>query len=252
MKKLLIGILALAVMGSSCDFSEVTSEVTDSVPRLYNKCKKGVVYVNTLKMTETGLIAGLGSGFVYKVTQEDKIQIITAAHVVFQKDIISITFYNGSIFNCKIINIDEGRDLALLELTTKADTNSPDPEYIVLALANLSKVKIGEKVILIGHPLGLSWSITTGVISAIRKNLKGPGFIVFNAIQTDTDIIGGNSGGPLLNTKGEVLGIVSFGSSAPRGGGYLGFCISCYDIDRFVNNLPGQVNPNIKYISYGR
>jgi len=258
MKKLLIGILALTILSSGCKTTSNLPSYDNPLPedqiivgffnsaKVYKNSKAGIVYISTTRMSEEGLLSIFGSGFVIKVV-DGKPQIITAAHIVSSNSSITVEFINGVRYTAKLITLDEGRDLALLEITDKQDLNSPEPEYKILALANLEKVKIGEQVILIGHPLGLKYSITSGVISALRKEIIGPGFVIYNAIQTDTDIIGGNSGGPLLLSNGKVIGIVNFGRGVAKGG-YLGFCTSSYDIQRFIDNLPGQVNPNILYV----
>ncbi len=147
----------------------------------------------------------LGTGFIYNDTG----YIVTNNHVVEKAPVVDITFFNGDRYTANITGTDPFSDLAVI----KINENVTKDLIKSLVIGNSSKLRVGDPVVAIGHPFGLESSMTTGIISQIGRLLSvdEKGFSIPNAIQTDALINPGNSGGPLLNMKGEVIGVNTAG-----------------------------------------
>jgi S1-C subfamily serine protease len=147
---------------------------------------------------------GQGSGFIV-----DKAgHIITNYHVIEGGRQIEVTLANKHKYKAQVVLTDKSHDLALLQISA--------PDLTPLVLASSQGLQVGQKVYAIGNPFGLSGTMTTGIISAMRS-IRGPeGNLIENAIQTDAAINPGNSGGPLLNSRGEVIGINSLIATNPN------------------------------------
>ena len=147
----------------------------------------------------------LGTGFIYNDTG----YIVTNNHVVENAPLLDITFINGDRYTANITGTDPFSDLAVIKINENITEDFLKP----LVIGNSSKLKIGDPVVAIGHPFGLESSMTTGIVSQIGRllSIDEKGFSIPNAIQTDALINPGNSGGPLLNMKGEVIGVNTAG-----------------------------------------
>jgi S1-C subfamily serine protease len=138
---------------------------------------------------------GQGSGFIL----DKEGHVLTNNHVVDNAQQVEVTLYDKHKYKAKVIAVDKAHDLALLQINA--------PNLVPASLADSSGLTVGQKVFAIGNPFGLSGTMTTGIISAIRS-FYGPNRTpIDNAIQTDAAINPGNSGGPLLNSRGDVIGI---------------------------------------------
>ena len=147
----------------------------------------------------------LGSGFVY----DTKGHIITNYHVVSNAKTVDVTFIDGNRYTASIVGNDTLGDLAVIKIVEKL--NKP---VVPLSIANSSSLKVGDQVIAIGNPYGLDNTMTTGIVSQTGRLIQEPSEIsITDAIQTDASINPGNSGGPLLNIKGQVIGINTAGES---------------------------------------
>jgi len=159
-------------------------------------------------------VVAQGSGFVFsskKSLLTDRSYILTNNHVVEGADKIHITFKDGTEFNAKVVGTDPKSDIAVLEIK--------DSSHPALSLGSSSRLEVGEWVIAVGNPFGLSHTLTVGVVSA--KGRTGLGINDYeDFIQTDAAINPGNSGGPLLNLDGDVVGINT--AIFSRSGGYMG------------------------------
>lgn len=173
-------------------------------------------------------VESLGSGFVIHPSG----YVITNAHVVRQANKITVSCVNGIEYPARIISADSECDLAVLKITLPEGQQLP-----YLPLGRSDDLMPGETVIAIGNPLGYSHSLTTGVISATHRSLKFEGGVVMrDLIQTDAPINNGNSGGPLINIKGEPIGV----NTAIRPDAQnIGFAIP---IDRLVEELPNLLD----------
>ncbi len=162
---------------------------------------------------------GVGSGFVY----DSRGHILTNNHVVENSDEITVTFYDGTEAKAKVVGTDKATDVAVI----KVENTSYQP----LPKGDSTKLKVGELVMAVGSPFELSQSVTTGIVSALERNNLGinrvspieAGYESF--IQTDAPINKGNSGGPLVNMNGEVVGINSAIVSGGSGNDGIGFAI---------------------------
>lgn len=189
-----------------------------SLSDLYEKVNPAVVVilteqkevVNTGKNTQTVTSGGLGSGFMIN----DK-QIVTAAHVVQVAEKVDVQFLDGEVIPAKVISAYSTADVALLELIW------PRKNAVSLNLADSDQVKIGEKVFVVGAPYGLGHSLSSGYVSGIIRDKEDQNpFTNSEYIQTDAAINTGNSGGPMINMKGEVIGVVS--NILTQSGGFQG------------------------------
>ena len=183
----------------------------------------------------------LGSGFIY-----DKAgRIITNNHVVGDAKIVDVTFVDGNRYTAKVIGTDIYSDIAVIQIqnTTKQQQPQQQPPLPVLkplVIGNSSKLEVGDPVIAIGNPFGLSDTLTTGIVSGIGRLLPsagGAGFSIPNAIQTDAPINPGNSGGPLLNMRGEVVGINTAVFSGTGTFSGIGFAVPSNAITKIVPTL---------------
>jgi len=143
--------------------------------------------------------------------------ILTNYHVVENAIKVTVSFEKGKTVNAQIVGKDPSNDLAVLRISTDGLTLHP------LALGDSSAVTVGDPVYAIGNPFDLERTLTTGVISALQRQITAPnGFAINNVLQTDAPINPGNSGGPLLDAQGRVIGINSQIETGGSGGGSVG------------------------------
>ena len=195
---------------------------------IFEKSEPGVVRVN-VQRNETGeQTNALGSGFVF----DKKGHIITNAHVVDKAKKIVVTFLDGRSYNAEIIGIDEFTDLAVIKVNTDSTLLQP------LSLGDSSNLKVGESIAAIGNPFGLSGSMTSGIVSQLGRLLpSGSGYSIPDVIQTDAAINPGNSGGPLLNMRGEVVGINTAIQSTTGEFTGVGFAIPSQTVVKIIPTL---------------
>jgi len=175
-----------------------------SLPDLFKKVENSVVQI-TVRQGNAGDLFGsgeaLGSGFMYDTDGH----IITNNHVVEGANKVTVTFLDGAAYKANIVGTDPYSDLAVIKVDVPKEKQNPLP------LGDSSKLEVGDQVAAIGNPFGLSGSMTTGIISQLGRLLPSEqgGFSIPDVIQTDAAINPGNSGGPLLNLRGEVIGVNS-------------------------------------------
>ena len=180
--------------GPSVTAPEIPSRGSSSLEQI-RQAAKSVVKVN--------LDDGIGSGFIIK--DRDRYYVVTNAHVVKQTlaEEIDVTLANGRVVSVDKVSTAPLADIAVLRL-------KGDGPYSTAALGDSDKIGPGEEVWAIGAPLGLSQSFTSGGVSEVNRDIATLGLeTIFGLIQTDAPINPGNSGGPLVNKKGEVIGIIS-------------------------------------------
>ena len=169
-----------------------------------------------------------GSGFVY----DDEGNIVTDQHVVDGATSISVRFWNGETYKAEVVGTDASTDLAVLKVDAPASLLQP------LALADSNDVAVGDTAVAIGSPFGLEDTVTSGIVSALHRQMTSPnGFTIDDAIQTDAAINHGNSGGPLLNAEGKVIGITSQIESDSGGNDGVGFAIPSNTVKSIVSQL---------------
>jgi S1-C subfamily serine protease len=187
--------------------STVTAGATMSVNEIYERSAPGVVQINATSnsTSATDPFGGgtpgqqaLGSGFVI-----DKAgHIVTNYHVVEGADKVTVSFSNRDTVRADVVGTDPSTDLAVLSVDTSASALRPLP------LGDSDKVVVGDAVVAIGNPFGLDRTATSGIVSALQRLITAPNrFTIDHVIQTDAPINHGNSGGPLLDAHGKVIGV---------------------------------------------
>ena len=216
---------------------------TDSMPLpdLFTKVEKSVVQV-TEQDNSNELGSRLGSGFVY----DKDGHVITNYHVVVpgsnNNDELQVSFLDGNVYSAELVGFDQFADLAVIKVK-----NITSDKLTPLPLANSTNLRIGETVVAIGNPFGLSGSMTVGIVSGLGRLLPSnengenlgttSSFSIPNIIQTDAAINPGNSGGPLIDTQGRVIGINTaiFSNTGVYSG--VGFAIPSNTISKVAQSL---------------
>ncbi|MDR2491604.1 MAG: trypsin-like peptidase domain-containing protein, partial [Spirochaetaceae bacterium] len=183
---------------------------------------------------------GLGSGIIVKADAgSNTYYVITNHHVVKDADEISVEAQGERSYPAKIVGTDDRKDLAMVSFTT-------EDKHIVAELGDSDSVRTGDWAIAVGNPLGFMSSVTMGIISAVGRT-NGPGGNINDFLQTDASINQGNSGGALVNIRGEVIGINTWIASNNGGGSVgLGFAIPINNAKRTINEFINKGE-----ISYG-
>jgi len=199
-----------------------------SLVEIFEKTEPGVVRVNVQRTDQVNGTSGIGSGFVF----DKKGHIITNAHVVKNAKKLVVTFLDGRSYNADIIGYDEFTDIGVIKVN--ADLTLLQP----LSLGDSSNLKVGESIAAIGNPFGLSGSMTSGIVSQLGRLLpSGSGYSIPDVIQTDAAINPGNSGGPLLNMRGEIVGINTAIQSTTGEFTGVGFAVPSQTIAKIVPRL---------------
>jgi putative serine protease PepD len=168
-----------------------------TINAVYKQSKQGVVDITV----KTGQGTAEGSGFVLDKSGN----IVTNQHVVDGANAVQVKFADGTSAQAKVVGADASSDVAVVKVSG-VDQSKLTP----LALADSSTAQVGDNVIAIGSPYGLQGTLTSGVVSALGRTITSPNhYSISGAIQTDAPINHGNSGGPLLNTGGQVIGVNS-------------------------------------------
>jgi putative serine protease PepD len=173
-----------------------------TVNEIYQRAAPGVVRVNATNTTTSSFTgpqtSALGSGFVIDKTGH----IVTNYHVVEGAERVTVSFSNRDTVNAELVGSDPSTDLALLRVETSGSALTPLP------LGNSDRLQVGDPVVAIGNPFGLDRTVTSGIVSALQRLITAPNrFTIDHVIQTDAPINHGNSGGPLLNARGQVIGV---------------------------------------------
>jgi putative serine protease PepD len=164
----------------------------------------------------SGSTAATGTGFVYDTDGH----ILTNEHVIDGASTVSVKLSDGSTYKATVVGSDTSTDIAVLKISAPVSKLTP------LALGDSSAVAVGDGVVAIGNPFGLDDSVTSGIVSAINREISAPDSTpIEGAIQTDAAINHGNSGGPLLDLQGKVIGITSQIESESGGNDGVGFAI---------------------------
>jgi putative serine protease PepD len=204
------------------DVSSVVAKVAPSVVQVNVRTSRG---------------EGLGSGMV--LTADGR--ILTNNHVVADAREVTVTLSDGRTVDATVVGTEPGSDLAVIQAEGVHDLTPA-------TFADSASVRVGDQVIAIGSPLGLQNTVTTGIVSALDREVNvpsetGSGTVNYRAIQTDASINQGNSGGPLFNSAGEVIGINSMiyspvsGPDGSAGSVGLGFAIPSNTAEQVINQL---------------
>ena len=205
-----------------------------SVSDIYQRTQKGVVEITVTTSQPTNPFGGQqtqqaqGSGFVY----DSNGRIITNQHVVEGATSISVRFWNGKTYKAELVGSDPSTDLAVVKVDAPASVLTP------LTLADSNDVAVGDNVVAIGSPFGLENTVTSGIVSALHRQMTSPNnFSIDDSIQTDAAINHGNSGGPLLNAEAQVIGVNAQIESDSGGNDGVGFAIPSNTVKSIVSEL---------------
>ena len=200
-----------------------------SLTEIFERSEAGVVRVNVIKSEQIAGLNGVGSGFVF----DQSGHVITNHHVIDNSEKIVVTFLDGSSYNANIVGSDPFTDIAVIKVDAEPSLLHPLP------VGDSSNLKVGMQVVAIGNPFGLSGSMTAGIVSQLGRLLpsQDTGFSIPDVIQTDAAINPGNSGGPLLNIKGEVVGINTAIQSAIGEFTGIGFAIPSKTVSKIAPQL---------------
>src|SRR5690349_14725319 len=216
---------SVAVPSSNLDGEASNSQSnTPTVEEIYKADGPGVVFIQAKVGQQSNSPFGTGqsgtatgSGFVI----DTKGNILTNAHVVEGASEIAVRFGDGNLIPATLVGQDPSTDLAMIRVNPKSAKLHPLP------LGDSSKVQVGDPAIAIGNPFGFDRTVTTGIISALQRQIRAPnGFTIGHVIQTDAPINPGNSGGPLLDADGRVIGVNSqIATAGSRGSVGIGFAV---------------------------
>lgn len=181
---------------------------------------------NSVVLIQTDL--GLGSGFVYDLEGH----IITNQHVIDEAEVIEVTFLDGNVSSASIVGMDVYSDIAVIKIDPEVTNLRP------IVLGNSTELSVGEPVAAMGNPFGLSDTLTVGVVSSLERTLTAVGgYVIIDIIQIDAAVNPGNSGGPLVNLKGQVIGVNTAIQSETGTFTGIGFAIPSDTIKREIDDL---------------
>ena len=188
--------------------SVVPSMINDNVslPLLFDQIRQSVVVVEGL-IPHRDFFGRIyytqdqGSGFIYDF--DGQMIILTNYHVIADTTSINVTFINEKEYPASILGSNPNADLALLSV------NASINEFNSLAIVSSSTLRVGDSVVVVGTPYGLEGTMSVGIVSALNRTLSTSDYSIGNVIQTTAPLNPGNSGGPLLNYRGQVVGIVT-------------------------------------------
>ena len=200
-----------------------------SLEEIFERSESGTVRIESKRDGQESSFRGIGSGFVYDTHGH----LITNEHVIQGAKEIIVTFLDGRSYKAEIIGADGYTDIAVLHVNTSKDTLTP------LLIGDSSQLKVGESIVAIGNPFGLSGSMTAGIVSQRGRLLQagGTAFQIPDIIQTDAVVNPGNSGGALLNMYGHVVGMNTAIQSSTGFFTGVGFAVPSQTIAKIVPYL---------------
>ena len=200
--------------------------------RIYESRSRGVVNITSTTLEYTWFLEvvprqGVGSGVVI----DKKGHIVTNYHVIRDAERLEVTLYDKEKYEAKRVGIDPINDIAVLKI------DCPGEKLYPAQLGRSDDLKVGQKVLAIGNPFGLDQTLTTGIISSLQRTLRTDFGLIDDVIQTDAAINPGNSGGPLLNRRGEVIGINTAIFSRTGESVGIGFAVPVNTVSRILPDL---------------
>jgi S1-C subfamily serine protease len=203
--------------------------------RLFEETAPSVCYINTSKVTQSRwnrnvqeIPAGTGSGFIW----DKDGSIVTNYHVIKGASRVTVTLSDMSSWDAELIGVEKNKDLAVLRIKAPLSVLTP------IKVGNSSILKVGQSVFAIGNPFGLDQTLTTGIISALGREIESiTGRPIKDVIQTDAAINPGNSGGPLLDSSGRLIGVNTMIYSPSGANAGIGFSIPVDEVNWVVSDL---------------
>lgn len=218
-----------------------------TIAGIYEEVSPSVVSISVIRSssgTFGGESGGSGTGFVIDRSGH----IVTNFHVVEGSIETRVRFQDGTITRAETVGLDPDSDIAVIKVDLPVDRLRP------VTFGNVNELVIGQSVVAIGSPFGQDWTLTSGIISALNRNLDGLGdYSIGSAIQTDAPINPGNSGGPLVNMRGQVIGVNSQIISETRSNSGIGFAVPSDLVQRVASELvkTGEVSYSVMGIQGG-
>jgi putative serine protease PepD len=201
-------------VASSQSQSSIASVVESALPSVVQVTIEGVGDANPFPGIPAPTVRGLGSGWLF----DSNGHVVTNQHVVDGAEKVTVAFQDGTEVSARVVGSDASTDVAVLELEDVPDSATP------LELGSTSALELGDPLVAIGSPLGLQGTVTSGIVSGLGRDIEAPdGFTIDGAVQTDAALNHGNSGGPLLDLDGRVVGMnaqIASDSGANSGIGY--------------------------------
>ena len=228
-----------AVASAPLPQTEPASGVDRTVGQVYQEDAQGVAYIEAQEKpgaatSPFGEPSGGGTATGSGILMDSDGHVLTNAHVVDGSSSVTVKFGDGEALPAKVLGVDDSTDVAVLEVDPAKVDAKP------LELGDSDAVKVGDGAIAIGNPYGLDRTVTSGIVSALQRQISAPnGFTISDVIQTDAAINPGNSGGPLIDADGRVIGInsqIATGSGSSGSVG-IGFAVP---IDT-AKNVAGQI-----------
>lgn len=231
---------ALAQSDTTPDYLSFKTEDEANSTEIYQAASPAVVYVTNVSLQRSffnrnvvEVPQGSGSGFVW----DKNGLIVTNYHVIARANRLMVELHDNSSWEAQVIGVAPEKDLAVLRIEAPEDVLFPLP------VGDSTELEIGRKVLAIGNPFGLDTTLTTGVVSALGREIRAPNNrVIRNVIQTDAAINPGNSGGPLLNSLGQLVGVNTAIYSPSGASAGIGFAIPVNTVKEVVPQL----------ISFGR
>jgi len=215
----------------------VTSVINteEATIRLFEETAPSVCYINTSKVTQSRwnrnvqeIPAGTGSGFIW----DKEGSIVTNYHVIKGASRVTVTLSDMSSWDAELVGVEKNKDLAVLRIKAPSSVLSP------IKVGNSSILRVGQSVFAIGNPYGLDQTLTTGIISALGREIESiTGRPIKDVIQTDAAINPGNSGGPLLDSSGRLIGVNTMIYSPSGASAGIGFSIPVDEVNWVVSDL---------------
>jgi S1-C subfamily serine protease len=216
-----------------------STEGGNTVNQIYKADANGVAFIES-KVSE-GVASGSG------IVLDDEGHVLTNNHVVEGGETIQVSFEaEGQMYPAEVVGTEPNKDLALLKVDAPASQLHP------LKLGDSSKMEVGDPVVAIGNPFDLQRTVTSGIVSALQREITAPdGVTIDNVIQTDAAINPGNSGGPLINSAGEVIGInsqIETGGEGSEGNVGIGFAIPINTAKEEISQLESGTSDEHGYL----
>lgn len=207
--------------------------------RIFKDASPSVVYITTssrrrdaFTLNLKDIPEGTGSGFMWGAGKQGGIYIVTNYHVIHNVSVYQVTLADHSTWEAKKVGAAADKDLAVLWI------DAPQNRFHPIAVGTSHDLQVGQKVFAIGNPFGLDQTLTTGIISALGREIESmTGAAIPGVIQTDAAINPGNSGGPLLDSNGLLIGVNAAILSPSRASAGIGFAIPVDEVNRVVTEL---------------
>jgi S1-C subfamily serine protease len=233
-------LIAACAHAGAVDYLSFATEDEANTTEIFRKASPAVVYVTNTALGRSlfsldvmEIPRGTGTGFVWDKSG----LVVTNFHVISGAQKLTVTLQDRTEHDAEVIGVAPEKDLAVLRMS------KPPADLVTLPLGDSSELTVGRKVLAIGNPFGLDTTLTTGIVSALGREIQAPGNRkIRGVIQTDAAINPGNSGGPLLNSLGQLVGVNAAIYSPSGASAGIGFAIPVNTVKDVVPQL----------ISYGR